>query len=122
MLQKITTTMLIGSSLVHLLCCGLPLLLGLVSIAAWAGWNGALQFSIPHLHDYEGVMIAASGGLILLTAIANFIATKINCTKDNFAGQISCHHEPCDKEKTFAQKIFIVALTFWIINFIHFAL
>jgi hypothetical protein len=43
MLQKITTTMLIGSSLVHLLCCGLPLLLGLTSIAAWAGWNGAIQ-------------------------------------------------------------------------------
>jgi hypothetical protein len=116
-IQRMTTTILLSTSLVHVLCCGLPVLLSFSSLAAWAGVSTLHNTHLSALHRYETEIIIGSTVLLLLTAVTQLISRKLNCVK-----QHACHHPPCEKEKSYAQHIFLLATLLWGVNLVHFCI
>jgi hypothetical protein len=116
-LQRMTTTFLLSTNLVHLLCCGLPLLLSFTTLAAWAGVSSLHNTHLSLLHHYDTEIIIASSILLLITALTHIISRRLDCVEDN-----ACHHPPCDKEKIASQRIFLLATILWGINLLHFCL
>ncbi len=94
MLQRFSTGFLVGTCLMHVLCCGLPLILSISSLAALLGVSGADVANHAWFEPYEAPIMIIAGALLLLCALSVGISKIIDCRKDG-----ACEHAPCDKKK-----------------------
>ena len=101
----------LATCLMHLFCCGLPMLLSIGTLAAIFGLSGGEWLHPEWLHDYETMLLIASGALLFITGAAQWISARINCRTDGH-----CHHEPCNNKKRLAQRLYIIAVGLFAVN------
>ncbi len=109
--QQFSFYLVLATCAMHVLCCGLPLLLSIGSLAAIAGVSGN-EWLHPHwLEQYEYGLIALSAAALIVTGGVQYAASRINCRTDGH-----CHHKPCDKKKRLAQRIYLIAAALFFVN------
>jgi hypothetical protein len=115
MLQRthITSTLLISNAVMHLMCCGLPLVMNIISMTGLLGIIGlrANALSPDWLVAYEYEILTVSGLVLLATAIIHYIGRYLDCRRD--AG---CTHEPCDTKKARMRNLFLAECAFYGVN------
>ncbi len=108
--QRITLSFVIGTCLVHVLCCGLPLLLSITSLTTLLGLTG-----IDALHKgvepYEEMLMQLSAALLVVTGVVQYVAHRIDCRRDG-----ACEHTPCDTKKRLSLKIYLATLAIFMVN------
>lgn len=109
--EKVTYSFIIGSSLMHVFCCGIPLLLTLFNVAAMFGMTSASILNNAWFEQFEEAAIIVSAVLLLITGALQYISYRINCRTDG-----ACHHEPCDSKKRISQRIYWLAVLLFIMN------
>ena len=102
------------SVLGHVFCCGLPMVLGLVSLLAGMG---AMAHSFPGLHNlhnfvhaHEGLLIGFSMFMLALGWGFQIHANKVDCH------DTGCSHPPCEPKKSKASKLLLVATVLFLLN------
>ena len=111
-MQRIANAFVISSCLVHIFCCGLPLLMSITSLTALLGVSGGDLFGMSwmtHTHDHS--LMIVSGVILFITGAIQWIGSRIDCRTD---GQ--CVHEPCDTKKDYSRIIFYVACALYGVN------
>lgn len=99
----------------HLICCGVPAFMAVLSFITSAGAVGATLVSwAENLHlfafIFSTIMVA-----IALTSFA--LAYRRDCVAEG-----ACHHPPCGSKKTASWRLLCVSLTLYTINVIVFLL
>ncbi len=110
-IRRITYITLIGSMFLHLFCCGIPLVMSVLSLAASTGLILPEIVESDTLHHYEEYLVIFSGTLLVLTGVLQWIAARYNCVDDG-----DCSHEPCDRKKITARQIYAVSCGLFLIN------
>lgn len=99
----------------HVFCCVLPTLFTVLSFAANLGliavMPGFLLEIHNRIHEYELVIIAVSGLMLVVGWAAHFISNKVDCHDDG------CCHPPCAPQKGMNVKILTIASLLFVINF-----
>ena len=110
-LQQFSVSFVIGSAFMHIFCCGIPLLLNVLALVSSLGITG-IEFSHSGWFEMtEQSLIIASGALLAISLLVQFISDRINCIEDG-----ACHHEPCETKKDFSRIILIGAVALYAIN------
>ena len=95
----------------HVLCCGLPLVMSITSFAALIGLSGADAANHTWFEPYETPIMIIAGLLLLFSAGVVGVSKIINCRK-----QGACVHEPCDKKKDFTSLVLGISALVYIVN------
>lgn len=111
MIRVITPYIIICGSLVHIFCCGIPLLLSISSLASIIGIHSLAMFEVEWFEAIEGYVLLISGFLLIVTIAADQISKKMNCVESNV-----CQHEPCDKKKRVSSYMLKIALILYSLN------
>lgn len=115
--RKLSYSFLYSTALVHVFCCGIPLVMSVVSISALLGIAGGDILALSWFEHYESAILIASGILLAFTALLQYISYRIDCRKDG-----KCSHKPCDKEKRRARIVFYGATIIYALSSAHFLL
>jgi hypothetical protein len=112
--QKSLYWAIVISETSHVFCCVLPTIFSIMSLATGLGLIAAmpsgLEIMHENLHDWEIPMITASGVIVLLGWVINYIAVKLDCH------DTGCVHEPCGTKKRKASKILKIASVLFVFN------
>ena len=109
--QRLAYTFVISSALMHVFCCGLPLMLTAANVAALFGIAGAGAIHAPWFEQIEVYVLVISGAMLAITGLIQYISNRIDCRTEG-----SCAHEPCDKKKHLSARIFQIALALYSLN------
>ena len=109
--QKLAHTFVISSALVHLFCCGIPLLISAAGLATVIGVAGGEVFHSEWFEEIEIQLMIISGVILLISAALQYVSHRVDCRTD-----AECTHEPCDKKKDYSKIIFRAAIVLYIFN------
>lgn len=102
------------SQLSHIFCCGLPVVVAVLSLISGAGLLGALPGVVEHyheiLHDWEEPILVFSGAMLALGWGLDIQARKVDCH------DTGCEHPPCAPVKTKAHIILKLATVLFFVN------
>lgn len=117
-MEKINKTIyasIIASQVMHLFCCVLPTLLGVMSVVTGVGMVAALPGFLENahhlMHDYELPMLVTSGLALLFGWLLYAYSLKFNCVKDG-----GCCHDPCEPKKDKTRLFMGVATALFVVN------
>jgi len=110
--QNITTTAIVIAELSHILCCGLPIFIGIMSVGTQVGLGGAFLTFHSFIHHYELIVLMGSGLLLTFGLLLHYISYQINCKETGCAGR----HDDCAPKKFRVSWIFIVAVALYFAN------
>lgn len=106
--------MALASVLGHVFCCGLPIILGIVSLLAGAG---VLSPQIPGLdnfhniiHSHELALLGFSLAMLVAGWGLQLHAARVDCH------ETGCQHPPCDSKKHNASSLLWVATAVFAFN------
>ena len=108
---KLTYSFIISSAFMHLLCCGLPLLLSAANIATMVGVVGAGVAHSQWFEQVEVTVLVASGMMLAISIALQLISNRIDCRTDG-----ACVHRPCDNKKTLSQRVLTIAVALYVLN------
>ena len=104
----------IGSQVSHVLCCGLPMVIGLLGLVSGLGLMATMPAGLVFLHEalhaYETLIIVTSGIIILMGWALHYIAYRIDCRNTG------CVHEPCAPKKKRSGKVLMFASGLFVFN------
>ena len=109
--QKLTLGFIITTFVMHIFCCGLPLLIGVTNLAAVVGMTGA---GAVHPEWFEAIELPAliiSGVMLFLGFVLQTISRRVDCRTDG-----ACAHEPCDTKKSLSEKVLLIAAALYVVN------
>lgn len=115
--ERLAYSFVIGSCLMHVFCCGLPLMMSAANVAALLGITGAGLAHSLWFEQFEVTIMIVSGVMLAITALLQAISKRINCRTTG-----SCVHEPCDKKKSLSERAFQIAVVLYVVNVALFAL
>lgn len=102
------------SALSHIFCCGLPMLMGILSLLAGFGTFSTLFPGFDALHarfqDYEPLLIVFSVLMLMLGWGMQFYAARHDCH------DTGCHHPPCAPKKHNATLLLWAATGIFVLN------
>ncbi len=105
----------LASELTHIFCCGLPVLVSMLSLMVSMGVISFLPTGLVAFHDvlhaYEIPMIITSAVILALGWALHYISERLDCVKDS-----DCHHEPCAPKKKKASKVLWFATVLFAVN------
>ena len=110
-------TLVVGSCLMHVLCCGLPLLLSISSVAALVGVTGGELVAHHWFEAYEVPALIGSGLLLGFTAVVHGLSRFIDCRRDGV-----CQHAPCSEKKRRSTRVLLVTALIYTVNVALYAL
>lgn len=114
--KNISFSFVIISCFMHVFCCGIPLLLSITSVAAMLGVAGVKTFKLSwFIGSIEPQILMISGAILTISLAGQFISNRLDCHTDGH-----CIHEPCDKKKTFSERLLIIAVCLYVINLLVF--
>ena len=113
MIKFIAPSFVIISCLMHLFCCGIPLLLSVTSVTAMLGISSVSFFELEWLEAIEQELIIASGVVLFATIAAHIISKRLNCH-----GDAGCCDEPCDSKKSFVNRLLWFAGGLYLFNMV----
>ncbi|MCI5049904.1 MAG: hypothetical protein MRY32_06195 [Rickettsiales bacterium] len=111
MLQRLAYSFVIGSCLMHLFCCGLPLLMSITSLAALVGITSGDLLGLSWFSHYSHEIMAFSGVVLVASIAVHIISSRINCRTDG-----DCVHEPCDEKKDYSRHLLVMATVLFVVN------
>ena len=117
MLKTFSTFFVILGSLMHLFCCGLPLLLSITSLATTLGFSSLSIFEVEWFEPIENYVLLVMGIMLALTYFVNRSSKKLDCTEDG-----SCTHPPCDEKKDISGYLLKIAVVLYLVNITTFLL
>lgn len=117
MLKTITTFFIIMGSLMHIFCCGLPLLLSITSLATAIGISSLGIFEIGWFEPIENYILIIMGIMLAMTYIINRYSKKLDCTESGF-----CAHPPCEEKKDISGYLLRIAIVLYLVNIVTFLL
>lgn len=113
--EKLTYTLVVSSALMHVFCCGIPLVLALMNLTATFGIAGAGAFHPAWFEQFEVTILVVSGLLLVVTGVVQFISNRVNCRTDG-----ACSHQPCDKKKRLSKRVLQFAVILYVTNLVLF--
>ena len=113
MLRTFTSSFIILGSIMHIFCCGLPLLLSFTSLATVFGISSLTIFEIEWFEAVEGYVLIISGVMLLMTFIIDRYSKQLDCSENEF-----CTHPPCGEKKNTYSYILRIAIILYFINII----
>ena len=117
MLKTLSTFFVIMGSLMHIFCCGLPLLLSITSFATTLGISSLSIFEVGWFEPIENYVLIIMGLMLALTYFVNRSSKKLDCTEDG-----SCTHPPCDEKKDISGYLLKIATVLYLVNIAIFVL
>lgn len=115
--DKLTYGVILGSCFMHVFCCGIPLVMSVVNMAALFGIVGGSAFHPEWFENIEVTVLAVAGVMLLISALLQEISRRIDCRQD-----VGCAHEPCDSKKSFSQRVFKISVVLYAVNLVLFLL
>jgi hypothetical protein len=103
--RKFSFWMVIFTSVMHLFCCGLPMIMSVSGLVTMVGITG---FQLPGFAWFgrnEPYIMVAGGALLLTTGVIHLLSQRADCRTDGH-----CVHPPCDTKRDYSQVIFTVAV------------
>ena len=117
MLKTLSTFFVIMGSLMHIFCCGLPLLLSITSLATTLGISSLSIFEVEWFEPIENYILIVMGVMLAVTYVVNRSSKKIDCTQDGL-----CEHPPCDEKKDISGYLLKIATVLYLVNITIFVL
>ena len=108
--QRAATTASLLAELSHVFCCGLPILVAVLSAGSQIGFGGAFLAFHGLIHDYEVVILAASGALLAFGLSLHYVSYQIDCRSTG------CAHGDCEPKKFRVGWIFTIAVGIYAAN------
>ncbi len=100
----------------HLLCCGVPFTLSILSISVNAGLPSFLYSNLP-IEKIEPVLIIFSTIILLMLILSEIHTKKIDCSNED-----NCINETCDsKKKKITINLYLSSILYFF-NLIFFSL
>lgn len=97
----------------HLVCCGVPAIVTLLSLISSTAFAGSAL--LDQMTDWaEGLHFAAFvfSTIMVVIAVGSFLlARKRDCVTEG-----ACHHEPCAPKKTASWKLLAISLLLYSVN------
>jgi len=113
MLKTITPYFIILGCLMHLFCCGLPLLLSITSLTTAIGISSLSIFEIEWFEAVENYVLIISGVMLAVTYIINRSSKELDCSESGF-----CTHPPCGEKKNSSSYILRIAIVLYLVNIV----
>lgn len=111
MLLSAVPYFVILSSLIHVFCCGIPLLLSITSLTTITSTAFVGIFETQWYESIEDYVILLSGALLAITFAINYFNKKINFIKDG-----ACKHPPCSDQQNKSSYILKIAVALYAVN------
>lgn len=114
-MHRFAHTLALLTSVTHIFCCGLPLVMSIIGLGTVIGLSG-IHAIHDVMHQYEVDILIGSGILLAIGGIVQIIAWRLDCREDG-----ACTHTPCAPKKNKSLILLLLAATFYIINLLMFA-
>lgn len=105
----------VSSEVVHVFCCGLPMVFSLLSLLSGIGLIASMPVGLEFLHhlmhDYEIPMIMVAGFIISIGWGVYYVGRQLDCRVE--AG---CHHQSCTPKKKRSARILVLATLLFAVN------
>lgn len=111
--QRAASTVSLLAELSHVFCCGLPILVAVMTTGTQIGLGGFFLSYHGLIHDYERLILIGSGVLLALGLALHYVSYQISC-------RAVCEHGPCETQKFRVGWIFTIALTLYVANLIFY--
>lgn len=111
MIRIVTPYVIICSALMHIFCCGIPLLLSVTSLVNIVGISSLSIFEVDWFEAIESYIVLFSGVLLITTIAINQFSKKINCIESG-----ACEHKPCDEKKHHSSYVLNIAIILYALN------
>ena len=111
LVQRLAYSLILSSFIMHLFCCGIPLMMSITSLTALVGITSGEMLHHSWFGRYEVELLAVSGAILFFTGGLQWISRRIDCRTDGH-----CAHEPCDPKKDLSGHIFAGAATLYLLN------
>jgi hypothetical protein len=111
MFKYVAPSLVIVGCLMHLFCCGIPLLLSLTSLATTLGLSSGSMLGAKWYQQIEQELVLASGVVLFFTLLAHLIGKKLSCGENG-----GCSSAPCDRKKSFSFKLLLGASGLYLLN------
>lgn len=111
MFKYLAPSLVIVGCVMHLFCCGIPLLLSLTSLASTLGIASGSMLGATWYQQIEQELVLTSGVILFWTLVAHMVSSKLNCQED--AG---CNHAPCEEKKSLSFKLLLGASCLYLLN------
>jgi len=111
MLRYLAPSFVIASGVMHLFCCGIPLVLSITSLSAVFGFSSGSALELEWFEAIEQELMVVSGAILLATFAAQVMSRRLNCYED-----AACCDSPCDGKKTISTYLLIGASFLYLIN------
>ncbi|MGI9406469.1 MAG: hypothetical protein ACR2O4_08870, partial [Hyphomicrobiaceae bacterium] len=92
-LDRTASTVSLAAELSHVFCCGLPMLVAILSAGAQLGLGSGVLFVHDVMHAYEASILAGSGLLLIAGLILQYVSFRIDCRTTG------CVHGDCEPKK-----------------------
>ena len=115
-IQSTAAAVSLVAELSHIFCCGLPIIVAVLSVGSQVGLGGAFLAIHAVMHNYEIMILAGSGLLLAMGLALHYVSYYINCRA---AG---CAHDDCEPVKFRVGWIFAIALVLYSANIAFFFL
>jgi len=113
-IQNIFHWTLLGTLMGHMLCCGLPTFISIVSVLSGIGVMATMPMGLELLHDaihaYETPLIIFSGFMVVLGWVLHEMSRRMDCR------DTGCGHPPCKPKKKRSRKLLAFATFLFFIN------
>ncbi|MGI9388141.1 MAG: hypothetical protein ACR2OX_11990 [Methyloligellaceae bacterium] len=109
-LNRAAGSVSIAAELSHVFCCGLPVVVALLSAGAQVGLGSGFLFIHDIMHAYERPILAGSGLLLVAGLILQYVSFRIDCRNTG------CAHSDCAPKKMQVSWIFRIAVVMYAAN------
>ena len=103
---------LLASNLTHLLCCGIPLFIGMSSIFTNVLLLESQNFNLEALEAFEIYLFVISSSILLMLVLQEIYNRKIKCSDDIDC----CEAKECESTKNKIKINIIFSLVLYIFN------
>ncbi|MGI9404846.1 MAG: hypothetical protein ACR2O4_00625 [Hyphomicrobiaceae bacterium] len=109
-LDRTASAVSLAAELSHVFCCGLPMLVAILSAGAQIGFGSGFLLIHDVMHVWEVQILAGSGLLLIAGLILQYVSFRIDCRTTG------CTHGDCEPRKMKVSGIFKIAVLMFAAN------
>ena len=105
--HRATAAAVVIAELSHVFCCGLPIVVAVMSTGSQIGMGGAFLAFHALVHDYEKAILAASGAMLGVGFLLHYVSFHLDCRATE------CSQSDCAPQRFRVGWIFIIAVALY---------
>ena len=117
MLKYISSYFLVLGCVTHLLCCGVPFFLSLITLFSSLGLSSIYFFDISWFETIEPFLLILTTLMIIFFIFTEFNFRKLDCVKKG-----ECDESPCHPKKKIINLNLNISLVIYFINLVVFSM